>query len=76
MLTLAGLSKSFGGRELFDDVSLTLQAGERVAIVGPNGAGKSTLLKIILGHEEPDAGEVTFIRGTSVGCLLYTSRCV
>jgi ATP-binding cassette subfamily F protein 3 len=69
MLTVAGLSKSFGGRELFNDVSLTLQAGERVAIVGPNGAGKSTLLKIILGQEEPDAGEVTFIRGTTVGYL-------
>jgi ATP-binding cassette subfamily F protein 3 len=69
MLTVAGLSKSFGGRELFDDVSLTLQSGERVAIAGPNGAGKSTLLKIILGHEEPDAGEVTFIRGTTVGYL-------
>ena len=74
MLTLAGLSKSFGGRELFDDVSLTLQTGERVAIVGPNGAGKSTLLKIILGHEEPDAGEVTFIRGTSVGYLPQESE--
>jgi ATP-binding cassette subfamily F protein 3 len=69
MLTVAGLSKSFGGRELFDDVSLTLQGGERVAIVGPNGAGKSTLLKIILGQEEADAGEVTLIRGTTVGYL-------
>ena len=69
MLTVAGLAKSFGGRQLFDDVSLTLQAGERVAIVGPNGAGKSTLLKIILGREEPDAGEVTLIRGTTVGYL-------
>ena len=55
MLTVAGLSKAFGGRQLFDDVSLTLQSGERVAIIGPNGAGKSTLLKIILGHETPDA---------------------
>ncbi len=74
MLTLAGLSKSFGGRELFDDVSLTLQPGERVAIVGSNGAGKSTLLKIILGREEPDAGEVTFIRGTRVGYLPQESE--
>lgn len=54
---------------MFNDVSLTLQAGERVAIVGPNGAGKSTLLKIILGLEEPDAGEVTRIRGTTIGYL-------
>ena len=74
MLTVAGLSKSFGGRELFDDVSLTLQSGERVAIVGPNGAGKSTLLKIILGKEEPDAGEVTFIRGTRFGYLPQESE--
>jgi len=69
MLTLAGLSKSFGGRELFDDVSFTIQSGERIAVTGPNGAGKSTLLKIILGHEEADAGEVTCIRGTRLGYL-------
>ncbi len=74
MLTVAGLSKSFGGRELFDDVSLTIQSGERVAIVGPNGAGKSTLLKIILGHEEPEAGGVTLIRGTRVGYLPQESE--
>ena len=76
MLTIAGLSKSFGGRELFDDVGFTLQAGERVAITGPNGAGKSTLLKIILGHEEADAGDVTFIRGTRVGYLPQESEAV
>ena len=44
MLTVAGLSKSFGGRELFDDVSLNIMAGDRIAITGPNGAGKSTLI--------------------------------
>ena len=54
MLTLAGLSKSYGERLLFDDVSFTLQSGDRIGLVGPNGAGKSTLLKIILGREEPD----------------------
>ena len=74
MLTVAGLSKSFGGRELFDDVSLTLQSGERVAIVGPNGAGKSTLIKIILGKEEADAGGVTLIRGTRTGYLPQESE--
>jgi ATP-binding cassette, subfamily F, member 3 len=74
MLTIAGLSKAFGGRQLFDDVSLTLQSGERVGFVGPNGAGKSTLLKIILGHESPDAGEVTFIRGTRFGYLPQESE--
>jgi ATP-binding cassette subfamily F protein 3 len=74
MLTVAGLSKAFGGRQLFDDVSLTLLSGERVGLVGPNGAGKSTLLKIILGHEPPDAGEVTFIRGTRFGYLPQESE--
>ncbi|MGA3283655.1 MAG: ribosomal protection-like ABC-F family protein [Verrucomicrobiota bacterium] len=74
MLTVAGLSKAFGGRQLFDDVSLTLQSGECVGLVGPNGAGKSTLLKIILGQEPPDAGEVTFIRGTRFGYLPQESE--
>ncbi len=74
MLTVAGLTKSFGERVLFDDVSFTLQSGERVGLVGPNGAGKSTLLKIILGHESPDAGEVTSIRGTRIGYLPQESE--
>jgi len=74
MLTLSGLQKSFGGRVLFDDVALSLLKGERVGLVGPNGAGKSTLLKIILGKEQPDAGEVTFMRGTRVGYLPQESE--
>jgi ATP-binding cassette, subfamily F, member 3 len=74
MLTVAGLTKSFGGRVLFDDVSLTLLSGERVGLVGPNGAGKSTLLKIILGQATPDAGDVTFIRGTRFGYLPQESE--
>ncbi|HEU5396727.1 MAG TPA: ABC-F family ATP-binding cassette domain-containing protein, partial [Verrucomicrobiae bacterium] len=76
MLTVAGLSKSFGGRELFDDVSFTVQPGERIAIVGPNGAGKSTLLKIILGLEEADAGEVSTMRGTRLGYLPQETEAV
>jgi ATP-binding cassette subfamily F protein 3 len=74
MLTVAGLSKSFGGRELFDDVSLNIMAGDCISIVGPNGAGKSTLFKIILGKEEADAGDVTFIRGTRTGYLPQESE--
>src|SRR5688572_28305105 len=74
MLTVAGLQKRFGERVLFDDVSLTLQAGERVGLVGPNGAGKSTLLKIILGDEQPDAGEVSFMRGARFGYLPQESE--
>jgi ATP-binding cassette subfamily F protein 3 len=74
MLTVAGLSKSFGGRVLFDEVSLNVMGGDRIAVVGPNGAGKSTLIKIILGKEEPDHGDVTLIRGTRVGYLPQESE--
>src|SRR6201996_858778 len=74
MLTVSGLQKSFGGRELFDDVALNIMNGDRIAIVGPNGAGKSTLIKIILGKEEPDGGSVSFIRGTRVGYLPQESE--
>ncbi len=74
MLNVSGIRKSFGGRELFDDVSLNIMSGDRIAIVGPNGAGKSTFIKIILGKEEPDAGSVTFMRGTRVGYLPQESE--
>jgi len=74
MLTVAGLQKRFGDRVLFDDVSLTLLRGERVGLVGPNGAGKTTLLRVILGQEKPDAGEVSFMRGTQFGYLPQESE--
>ncbi|MDR1328725.1 MAG: ATP-binding cassette domain-containing protein, partial [Oscillospiraceae bacterium] len=50
------LAKSYGGKQLFGDVSVLVTAGQRIAIVGDNGAGKSTLVKIIMGEERPDAG--------------------
>ncbi|MDR2664843.1 MAG: ATP-binding cassette domain-containing protein, partial [Oscillospiraceae bacterium] len=51
-----GIAKSYGGRRLFGDVSVTVTAGQRIAVVGDNGAGKTTLVKIIMGEERPDAG--------------------
>lgn len=56
MLTIRNLTKTIGGRTLFEDAKMTINWGERVALVGPNGAGKSTLFHIILGKDEPDAG--------------------
>lgn len=58
MLTIKKMTKSLGGRVLFENAELTINWGERVALVGPNGAGKSTLFKIILGEEESDQGTV------------------
>jgi ATP-binding cassette, subfamily F, member 3 len=69
MLTLAEIGKSFGSRTLFEDVSLSINLGERIALVGPNGAGKSTLFSIILGTMEPDNGTVTLDRHTTLGYL-------
>lgn len=59
MITLSKVSKSFGSRILFDDVTITFNAGNRYGLTGPNGAGKTTLLKIIMGFEEPTSGTVT-----------------
>src|SRR5215203_868206 len=59
MITLSKVSKSFGSRILFDDVTITFNAGNRYGLTGPNGAGKTTLLKIIMALEEPTSGTVT-----------------
>jgi ATP-binding cassette, subfamily F, member 3 len=69
MLTVSRLTKSFGGRVLFEDASLQVNRGERIALIGPNGAGKTTLLSILLGMDEADAGEVALQRGVKVGFL-------
>jgi ABC-2 type transport system ATP-binding protein len=58
-LHASGISKSFGQRLVLDDVSLSVGAGEAVAIVGENGAGKSTLLSICAGLTHPDSGHVS-----------------
>jgi len=53
-----GISQSYGGRVLLDNVSTTIMRGDRVGLIGPNGAGKSTLLRILLGELTPQQGEV------------------
>ena len=58
MLTIRDLRKTVGGRTLFENASMTVNYGERVALVGPNGAGKSTLFSIILKQDDPDSGTV------------------
>jgi ATP-binding cassette, subfamily F, member 3 len=69
MLTVSRLSKSFAGRILFEDASLQVNRGERIALIGPNGAGKTTLFLILLGLDEADTGEVALPRGVKVGHL-------
>ena len=69
MLTLSEVSKSFGPRTLFEDVSLQVNREDRLGLVGPNGAGKSTLFSLILNEDSPDAGTVNFEKNVALGHL-------
>jgi ATP-binding cassette subfamily F protein uup len=64
-----GLAKSFGDRKIVRDFTLTVQRGDRVALVGPNGVGKTTLIRMLLGQETPDKGEV--IHGTNLDIAVF-----
>src|SRR5215213_8941355 len=69
MLTLAGITKTYGERVLFADVTLQVNREDRIGLVGPNGAGKTTLFSIILGEEAADSGTFSVERGVRMGYL-------
>jgi ATP-binding cassette subfamily F protein uup len=69
LLQLNGISLTFGGEPVFDNLDLVVQDGERVALVGRNGSGKSTLMKVMAGLVEPDRGDVILPPGQSVGYM-------
>ncbi len=69
MLSVAGLTKSFGPRLLFQGVTFQLSGSRRIALVGGNGAGKTTMLEIIVGLQEYDSGTVSKQKGSRVGYL-------
>jgi len=68
-LSVESLSKSYGPKQLFDNISFGLNQGQRIALIAKNGAGKSTLLKILTGKEIADAGNVTFRKDITVTYL-------
>ncbi|HEY2574226.1 MAG TPA: ATP-binding cassette domain-containing protein, partial [Verrucomicrobiaceae bacterium] len=74
MLTLRKVTKSFNNRVLFKDANMTVNYGERVALVGPNGAGKSTLFSLILKKDTPDAGEIARDDWATLGHLRQESE--
>ncbi len=61
------LSKSFGDKVLFNDLSFTLPPGGIVGVIGPNGAGKTTLFKLITGKEQPDEGSIAIGETVKLG---------
>src|SRR5574338_1351910 len=67
LIGLHELSKSFGSKTLFKNISFTIGEGNRIGLVGPNGSGKSTLLKILMGLDLPDSGNLSYARGIRVG---------
>jgi ATP-binding cassette, subfamily F, member 3 len=69
MLTISQVTKSFGARTLFSDVSLQVNRGNRIGLIGPNGAGKSTLFSLILGEDSPDEGTIVLQRSAQIGYL-------
>ncbi len=69
LITAQDLAKSFGARDIFSGISLSIPHHARIAIIGPNGIGKTTLLRILAGEEEPSAGVVSQAKNLSIGHL-------
>ncbi|HLL13804.1 MAG TPA: ABC-F family ATP-binding cassette domain-containing protein [Pyrinomonadaceae bacterium] len=69
ILSIESLSKNYGLRPLFQNVTLGFDSQDRIGVVGVNGSGKTTLLRLIAGAEQPDTGRVVFAEGVSLGYL-------
>ena len=69
VINIEHISKLYGDRMVLEDLSASVDAGDKVGIIGVNGTGKSTLLRILAGAEEPDEGTIIFSRGMTVGWL-------
>lgn len=69
VLQIEELTKSYGDRLLFGDISFGIEEGDKIGIVAKNGTGKSTLLRLLAGKESPDSGKITFRSGLRVGFL-------
>ena len=71
MLLLSGesLSKSFGTKDLFQDISISIFSGDRIGLIGQNGSGKTTFLKILAGIEKADKGTLSMRRNLKIGYL-------
>ena len=69
MIIINNLSKNYGRKILFENISLNINRGEKIGLIGPNGSGKTTLFSLILGEVEPSSGEVRVNKNTHIGYL-------
>ncbi len=69
MITITNLSKNYGKKILFENISLSINRGEKIGLIGPNGSGKTTLFTLILKEIEPSAGNVAVNKNTHIGYL-------
>ncbi|HLD40867.1 MAG TPA: ATP-binding cassette domain-containing protein, partial [Candidatus Omnitrophota bacterium] len=73
MITFVRLSKNYGQKILFENISFSINRGEKVGLIGPNGAGKSTLFSLLLGEIEPSAGSIQIRKNIVIGHLAQES---
>ena len=72
VLDVQNLTKRFGAKVLFENISFSIAEGQRVGLIAQNGTGKSTLLSILLGEEGKDGGEIVYRNGLRVACLVQS----
>ena len=68
-LSVNAISKSYGIKTLFENVTFGIEKGDKTALIATNGSGKSTMLKILVGKESPDSGTITYANDIKVGYL-------
>ena len=76
IINAQGISKTFGARPLFENISFTVSEADRIGLIGPNGSGKSTLLRILAGTEEPDGGNLAVRKRLRLSYVEQDSRFV
>ena len=69
MISFDNVSKSYGSKILFENVTFNINKGERIGLVGRNGNGKTTLMRIITGEEEADSGKISIPKNYKIGFL-------
>ena len=69
MLFASDISKVYSNRTLFSGLTLSVAAGDRIALVGPNGSGKTTLMDILAGETAPETGSISKQRNVTIGYL-------